>query len=164
MIQPRTVNRLIIWSVVLAVVATGLVVGLSNVFTDDNNSSSATDYCNQVSQKQSQMSAIATSGDAQTALINGLPLFQSLASSAPADISAQWMTLNTAIEGLKSAIAATGHKPSDFANGTFPSDLTSAQKVAVVAAADTLGSATTNTALSQIVQEVRDVCQVDLNL
>ncbi|HWU32002.1 MAG TPA: hypothetical protein VN108_03955 [Marmoricola sp.] len=164
MIQPRTINRLIIWSVVLAVVVTGLVVGLLKVFTDDKNSSSTAAYCNQVSNKQSQISAIATSVDTQTALINGLALFQSLASSAPADISAQWMTLNTAIEGLKAAIAATGHRPSDFANGSFPGGLTSAQKVSVVAAADTLGSAITTTALSQIVQEVRDVCQVDLNL
>lgn len=175
--KARTVSLLVAVVVAIVGVVTVIVVRSNQTGTDftiplihvkipfihASQNPTAT-YCNQVSDQQSQIGAIANSSDSQTALINGLPLFQSLASSAPPDISAQWMTLTTAIAGLKSAIAATGYQPTDFANGTFPPHITAAQKSAVVAAADTLGSSTTSTALSAIVQEVRDVCQVDLDL
>lgn len=164
MIQSRTVNRLVIWVVVVAIVITGLVAGLWKVFDNGDGSPSSADYCNQVAAQQDAIGNVATSGDSQSALIDALPVFESIASKAPADISASWTALTTAIAGLKSAIAATGHRPTDFSNGSFPQDVTKAQRQAIVAAADTLGSSTTSAALTSIVQEIRDVCQVDLNL
>lgn len=160
MIRARTVSLL----VVVAVAVAGLAIVVVSLVGTGGSTSSTTSYCNAVAAQQSTIGSIATSGDAQTALIDALPIFQSLAAQAPVDISASWTALNTAIAGLKSAIAATGHQPGDFSNGSFPKDVTPAQRQAIIAAADTLGSSTTSTALTAIVQEVRDVCQVDFNL
>lgn len=170
MIRARTVSLLVV--VVVAIAGLGVVIlrlrgdsGAASILPWSHSSSDSTSaYCNAVSADQAQIGALATSGDAQTALIDGLPLFESLATNAPADISGSWTALNTAIAGLKSAIAATGHQPTDFSNGAFPKGLSAAQRTAVVDAADTLGSSATSSALTAIVQEVRDVCQVDLDL
>jgi len=155
--KARTVSLLIIGVVVLAGLATVVIPRLR----DTSNGTSA--YCQTLSAKREAVANVLGSGD-PTALVENLALFQSLAANAPADISASWTALNTAIASLKSAIEATGHKPTEFENKQVPAGLTAAQRQAVVAAADTLSAPITVSASAAIDQEVRDVCQIDLGM
>lgn len=155
--KARTVSLLIVAAVALAGLASVVVPRLTQ--TSDSNSG----YCHGLSSHQAQLGQILSSGD-PTALVDNLALFQSLAADAPADIAGSWTALNTAILSLKSAIAASGHQPSDFAGGSFPRGVTAEQRRAISAAADTLTSPTTVAASSAIDQEVRDVCHLDLGM
>lgn len=155
--KARTVSLLIVAVLALAGVATVIIPRLQS------GSSSTSGYCKALSAKQAKISEILTSGD-PTALVDNLPLFQSLAADAPADVSASWSALNSAIDSLRSAIAATGHTAADFAGGRMPAGLSAAQKKSISNAADTLSSPETVSASKAIDQEVRDVCQIDLGM
>ena len=155
--KARTVSLLIVAAVVLAGLASVIVPRLNQ------GSDSSSGYCHALSSHQAQLSQILSSGD-PTALVDNLGFFQSLAADAPPDIAGSWTALTTAILSLKSAIAASGHQPSDFAGGKFPPGITPAQRRAISDAADTLTSPTTVTASGAIDQEVRDVCHLDLGM
>ncbi|GAC1383868.1 MAG: hypothetical protein NVSMB48_17940 [Marmoricola sp.] len=153
----RRVSLLIVLAVVVAGLASGIVPRLHQ------SSDPTSGYCRSLTSHQAQLSAILGSGD-PTALVDNLGLFQALASDAPSDVAGSWTALNTAIQSLKAAIAASGHRPSEFAGGTFPRGIPAAQRQAIQAAADTLTSSTTVAASSAIDQEVRDVCHLDLGM
>ena len=155
--KARTVSLLIVAVVALAGLATVIVPRL------DQGSDPTTGYCSALSSHQAQLGDILGSGD-PTALVDNLGLFQALATNAPADIAASWTALNTSILSLKTAIAASGHKPSDFAGGKFPAGISAAQRQSITDAADTLTSQQTISASTAIDQEVRDVCQIDLGM
>lgn len=153
----RRVSLLIVLIVVVAGLATVIVPRLQQ----SSDPSSA--YCHDLSTRQSQLSTILGSGD-PTALVDNLALFKTLAGDAPSDVAGSWTALTTAIQSLQTAIAASGHRPSEFAGGTFPPGITPAQRQAIKAAADTLTSPTTVAASATIDQEVRDVCHLDLGM
>lgn len=157
--KARTVSLLIVAVVALAGLATVVIPRLNA----DGSAGSSASYCSLLSSKQAQIAQILGSGD-PTALVDNLSLFRSLAANAPADIEGSWTALNTAIASLQAAIQASGHRPSDFAGGTFPPGLSTTQRQAIAAAADTLTSSTTVNASKAIDQEVRDVCQIDLGM
>lgn len=156
--RARTVSLTLVALVAIAGLATVVVPRLRG-----SDSSSPSAYCKALRDNQSRISDIVTSGD-PTALVDNLSLFQTLTSTAPSDVAASWTALTTAIASLKSAIAATGHRPADFAGGHTPAGLTAAQRQAIAAAADTLSAPTTVSAAAAIDQEVRDVCQLDLGM
>lgn len=167
--KARTVSLSIV-GLLVAGGAAGIVVpritgdaNSSDSGTTPTGSGSGSAYCKTLSAKRSQVADIVGSGD-PTALVNNLPLFQSLAVNAPPDISASWTAFNTAIASLGSAIKASGHQPAEFTGGTFPPGLSPAQTQAIKDAASTLTSSVTQSASTAIEQEVRDVCQVNLGM
>lgn len=153
----RRVSLLIVLALVVAGLASVIVPRLRQ------SSDPTSGYCHALSSHQSQVSTILGSGD-PTALVDNLGLFQTFADAAPSDVAGSWTALTTAIQSLQTAIAASGHRPSEFAGGTFPPGVTAAQRQAIRAAADTLTSPTTVAASSAIDQEVRDVCHLDLGM
>ncbi|MFL6157099.1 MAG: hypothetical protein ACJ72D_13450 [Marmoricola sp.] len=97
-------------------------------------------------------------------LVTGLPRLEKLAAVAPDDLGDEWQTFLTSIESLRDAIRRAGVEPKDFVDGKPPSDLDPAERDAVAAAANELGSDDVVTAAGGIEQQAKDVCKLQLGL
>ena len=102
-------------------------------------------YCDKVTAHQSELGSIAGGGD-RTALLQALPILEDLEGSAPDDVAEDWHLLVTRIRALETALRNADVDPRTY----DPSPQ--------LAAADTRG------AISQVQQEVLDVCHTPLEL
>jgi hypothetical protein len=97
-------------------------------------------------------------------LVTNLSKLKQLANAAPSDIGADWQTFLGSIEVLDDAVRKAGVAPKDFVDGKPPAGLDATKRAAIAAAADQLSSDNVVSAASDIEQEAKDVCQLDLGL
>ncbi|HET6154145.1 MAG TPA: hypothetical protein VFE15_14425 [Marmoricola sp.] len=97
-------------------------------------------------------------------LVTNLAKLTSLGDAAPSDIGADWQTFLNGIEVLDDAVRKAGVAPKDFVDGKPPTGLAADKRAAIAAAADQLSSDNVVSAASDIEQEAKDVCQLDLGL
>jgi hypothetical protein len=121
------------------------------------------DYCSQLEKDRKEFAEMLES-DSSSALLGNLPMLRDLAEKSPDDLSDEWQTYLTAIEGLDEAIENAGVKPSDFDDGKPPPGLSEADKKAIAEAAGQITTDEVIAAASGIEQQARDVCKVNLGL
>lgn len=122
-----------------AALALGAVITLTSCGGDPTSS-----YCREVSARQKHLSEIVDSGD-KDALVRALPDFRALERKAPGDIRDEWATVIQALDALREAVRG-------------------GDEDAIAAAATALTSSAVETALTDVQQQVRDVCHTPLTL
>ncbi|MCW2836585.1 MAG: hypothetical protein JWQ15_699 [Marmoricola sp.] len=142
----------------LAAVLVALLLPLAGCGGDSTDA-----YCSKLTADRTKIADLIGS-DSPSALLDGLPTFQRLADKAPEDIADQWNTYVDALQGLHDALKAAGVKASDFNDGKPPAGLSATDQQAIAEAATQLGADEVVQASSDIEQEARDVCKVNLGL
>lgn len=120
-------------------------------------------YCDAVKAHQAGLGSIAQGGG-QTALLQALPMFEDLRGRAPDDVAHDWQLLVTRIAALQTALADAHVDPATYDPKHPPAGMTDEQRTAVRTAAAGIAAADTQQALSDLQQEVLDVCQTPLEL
>jgi hypothetical protein len=120
-------------------------------------------YCDAVASHQAELGTLAQSGQ-KTALLQALPAFEDLQSKAPADVSADLQLVVTRVKALQEALDAAGVDPSTYDPRHPPQGLSRADRDAIRQAAAALAASDTVAALSDVQQEVLDVCHTPLEL
>lgn len=121
------------------------------------------DYCSQLREDRKEFAEMLAS-NSSSALVGNLPMLRNLAEKSPDDLSDEWQTFLTAIEGLDKAIERAGVKPSDFDDGKAPPGLSAGDKEAIAEAAGQITTDEVIEAASGIERQARDVCKVNLGL
>jgi hypothetical protein len=129
--------------------------------------SSTKSYCSSLSADKAQLTRLSTDigkpgkagGDA---LATTVDVLAGLRDDAPDDISDEWGTLVSALQGLADAFRESGAAPGDFAGGKKPQGVTAGQYDAVQQAVAELSSTRVQQASKSIEQHAQDVCKVDL--
>jgi hypothetical protein len=120
-------------------------------------------YCDTVKSHQADLGAIIRSDD-RGALLQALPIFEDLQGAAPSDVADDWQLLVTRITALRTALTDAHVDPASYDPEQPPTGLTKAQRTAILRAAAGVGAADTRQALSDLQQEVLDVCHTPLEL
>jgi hypothetical protein len=120
-------------------------------------------YCDAVHDHQSDLGSIARSGE-RTALIQALPIFQSLRDKAPEDVADDWQLLVTRIGALRTALEKAGVDPTTYDAKHPPAGLSAENRTLIRRAAAELASSDTQQAFAMVQQEVLDVCHTPLDL
>jgi hypothetical protein len=120
-------------------------------------------YCGAVHDHQSDLGSIAQGGD-HAALIEALPIFETLRSKAPDDVSDDWQLLVTRIQTLDTALKAAGVDPTTYDAQKPPAGLSAEDRGLIRRAAAQLAASDTQQALATVQQEVLDVCHTPLDL
>jgi hypothetical protein len=120
-------------------------------------------YCDAVKSHQGQLGTIAQGGG-RTALLQALPVFEDLQGKAPSDVADDWQLLVTRITALQKALDDAHVDPASYDPQHPPAGVTAAQGRAIRTAAAGIAAADTRQALSDVQQEVLDVCQTPLEL
>jgi hypothetical protein len=123
-------------------------------------------YCSALKDDRKELTRLAaasakpgtTGADALGKTVNVL---SGLRDRSPDDVSDEWETLVTALQGLVDAVDASGASPGDFAGGR-PEGVTTGQYDAVQQAAKELQGLRVQQASASIEQHAQDVCKVDL--
>ena len=118
-------------------------------------------YCAQVKKDAPGLTRAVDEGGAG-AFIDALPTLRGLATKAPSDLKDEWRTLINALDGLQSALEATGVSPDDVSGGSLPKDLSRADRRTVRGAASVLASQEVVTATQGIEQHALDICKQPL--
>ena len=121
------------------------------------------DYCSQLREDRKEFAEMLES-ESSSALLGNLPMLHDLAEKSPDDLSDDWQTYLRAVEGLDNAIRDAGVKPSDFNGGKAPAGLSKAEQQAIAEAAGQITTEDVITAATNIEQQARDVCKVNLGL
>ena len=106
-------------------------------------------YCDAVKAHQSELGTIVSEGG-QTALISALPAFEDLAAKAPSDVTADWKLLVARVTDLQTALDHGG--------------LSAEDRAAIRRAAARLAASDTQQALTNVQQEVLDVCHTPVEM
>ena len=120
-------------------------------------------YCSQLREDRKEFAEMLES-ESSSALLGNLPMLRDLAEKSPDDLSDDWQTYLRAVEGLDKAIKDAGVKPSDFNNGKAPAGLSKADQQAIAEAAGQITTEDVVTAATNIEQQARDVCKINLGL
>ena len=121
------------------------------------------DYCSQLREDRKEFAEMLDS-ESSSALLGNLPMLHDLAEKSPDDLSDDWQTYLRAVKGLDKAIKDAGVKPSDFNGGKAPAGLSKADQQAIAEAAGQITTEEVITAATNIEQQARDVCKVNLGL
>jgi hypothetical protein len=120
-------------------------------------------YCEAVKSHQAGLGEIAQGGG-RTALLQALPVFEDLQGKAPDDVADDWQLLVTRITALRTALGDAHVEPASYDPKHPPAGMTAEQRTAIRRAAAGIAAADTQQALSDLQQEVLDVCQTPLEL
>jgi hypothetical protein len=120
-------------------------------------------YCDAVKSHQSELGTIAQAGG-RAALLQALPAFEDLQGNAPGDVADDWQLLVTRITALQKALDDAHVDPASYDPRHPPAGVTTEQRLAIRRAAAGIAAADTRQALSDVQQEVLDVCQTPLEL
>lgn len=120
-------------------------------------------YCDAVKSHQTGLGTIAQGGG-RTALLQALPVFKDLQGKAPDDVADDWQLLVTRITALQTALDDAHVDPASYDPKHPPAGMTAEQRTAIRTAAAGIAAADTQQALSDVQQEVLDVCQTPLEL
>ncbi len=121
-------------------------------------------YCDEVKDRQLQITDALQSGGEASGLIKALPSFEALAAEAPDDIADDWEVVVDRINDLVDALDAAGVDPDAYDRRHPPAGLDQAQKDVIDAAATALVSEATGSAMAGVQQQARDVCKTPLAL
>ena len=121
------------------------------------------DYCSQLREDRKEFAEMLES-ESSSALLGNLPMLHDLAEKSPDDLSDDWQTYLRAVEGLDDAIKDAGVKPSDFNGGKAPPGLSKDDQQEIAEAAGQITTEEVITAATNIEQQARDVCKVNLGL
>jgi hypothetical protein len=121
------------------------------------------DYCGAVKDHQSELGSLVRSSD-RTALITALPVFEDLQSRAPQDVADDWQLLVTRVKALQTALTHAGVDPASYDPAHPPSGLSTEDRGLIRTAAAHLAASDTQQALTNVQQEVLDVCHTPLEL
>jgi hypothetical protein len=120
-------------------------------------------YCDAVKSHQAELGTIAHSGG-RTSLLQALAVFEDLQGKAPGDVADEWHLLVTRISALRTALDDAPVDPASYDPKHPPAGVTATQRTAIRRAAAGIAAADTQQALSDLQQEVLDVCQTPLEL
>jgi hypothetical protein len=120
-------------------------------------------YCDAVEAHQADLGSITQSGS-KTALLQALPIFETLRDKAPADVSADWQLVVTRIQALQTALEHAHVDASTYDPRHPPAGLSQENRMLIRRAAADLAAPDTVQALTKLQQEVLDVCHTPLEL
>ncbi len=120
-------------------------------------------YCGAVKEHQSELGTIVSQGG-QSALISALPAFEDLADKAPSDIAGDWKLLVTRVTALRTALDRGDVDPASYDPQHPPSGLSAENRKAIRLAAARLAASDTQQALTNVQQEVLDVCHTPVEM
>lgn len=121
------------------------------------------DYCAEVKERQDDLTEITAEGG-PTALIDALDVYRELRALAPRDISDEWQQVIRSIEALETALDDAGVDPASYDPKKPPADVSEQQQVAIVDAANAVGSQETQRAFEGVNQHALDICKTPLTL
>ena len=119
-------------------------------------------YCEVVEDHQAALSDVAASEDAG-ALFGALDIYDDLHAAAPRDIADEWAAVLEPLRRLEQVLTDHGVDPSTYAADAPPADLDVEGRDAIEAAARTVGSEPTVTAMASVEQHALDVCGTPLS-
>ena len=120
-------------------------------------------YCDAVEAHQSELGTIVSEGG-QTALISALPAFEDLAAKAPSDVTADWKLLVARVTDLQTALVHGGVDAASYDPQHPPPGLSAEDRAAIRRAAARLAASDTQQALTNVQQEVLDVCHTPVEM
>lgn len=120
-------------------------------------------YCQGVSGYQTELTTLIDEGK-KDALIQVLPIFEDLQSTAPADVRDDWQVVVTRIRALKTALDNAGVDPATYDRAHPPAGVSNEDRQLIDRAAAGVGSSDVSSALDALQQEARDVCHTPLTL
>ena len=120
-------------------------------------------YCDAVQAHQSELGTIVSDGG-RAALISALPAFEDLAAKAPSDVTADWKLLVARVTALKTALDHAGVDPASYDPRNPPPGLSAEDRDAIRRAAARLAASDTQQALTNVQQEVLDVCHTPVEM
>jgi hypothetical protein len=120
-------------------------------------------YCDAVNEHQSELGTIVSEGG-PTALISALPAFEDLAAKAPSDVTADWKLLVARVTALQTALDRAGVDPASYDPQHPPPGLSAEDRGAIRRAAARLAASDTQQALTNVQQEVLDVCHTPVEM
>jgi hypothetical protein len=129
--------------------------------------SSTESYCSALRGDRAQLTELARKagqkgGEGSAAFASTVRVLTELRDKAPEDVSGDWDTLVSALQGLRDAIEESGASPAELSGGRRPPGVTSGQFSAVRQAAAELSTTAVQQAGRSIEQHSLDVCKVDL--
>ena len=120
-------------------------------------------YCDAVKAHQSELGTIVSEGG-RVALISALPAFEDLAAKAPSDVTAYWKLLVARVTDLQTALDHGGLDPASYDPQHPPPGLSGEDRGVIRRAAARLASSDTQQALTNVQQEVLDVCHTPVEM
>ena len=129
------------------------------------SSNSSAGYCDELKSDKAYFDAIGgTNGDVSK-LGDAFSRVHTLAAKAPANVAADWKTLDGAITTIETALSDAGLKPSDLAglqSGKVPAGVDVAKLQALVPKLQSLSSSNVSDAADAIAADAKKSCGVDL--
>lgn len=120
-------------------------------------------YCEAVKSHQAGLGALAQ-GSSRTALLQALPVFKDLQGKAPSDVADDWQLLVTRITALETALTNAHVDPASYDPKHPPPGLSGVERTQILRAAAGIAAADTQQALTNVQQEVLDVCHTPLEM
>ena len=121
------------------------------------------DYCDAVQEHQKELTETVANGG-PGALIAALDTFGDLEGKAPRDIEDEWQLVIRRIEVLERALDDADVDPSTYDRDNPPDGLSDQDREQIDAAAQELGSKSTQDAFLGLQQQALDVCKTPLSL
>jgi hypothetical protein len=129
-------------------------------------STSAASYCSELKSDKAYFETISGSSSADTTnLADAFARVHTLAAVAPANVAADWKTLDTAITTIETALSDAGIKLSDLAamqNGTVPPGVDPTKLAALAPKLEALSGSGVSDAADAIAADAKKSCGVDL--
>ena len=130
-----------------------------------SSSSSSGSYCDELKSDKTYFESLSGSNADLSKLDTVFEKFHTLAAKAPANVSADWKTLDDAVTTLQNALKAAGIKPSDLAamqNGQVPQGVDLQKLQALAPKLQALNSSDVSQAADKIAADAKKSCGVDL--
>lgn len=144
-------------------VARFLVPGLVAVVLTACSGDPEEAYCEEVQEQQPELTALTAEGG-PAALLEALPVFETLRDAAPTDVRDEWDVVVGRLGALDAALADAGVDPAAYDRDEPPEGLTAEQRTAIGSAARQLATPEMVRALNGVQQQARDVCGTSLTL
>lgn len=121
------------------------------------------DYCEVVTDKQSELTRILGEGGPDV-LLRALPVFRDLEDAAPSDIADDWQVVVSGLTALESALDDADVDPAAYDPEDLPEGVSDEERDRIAAAAQKLTSDESVAAFAAVEQQARDVCKTPLRL
>jgi hypothetical protein len=153
-------------AVALTLTATSLTACGSGGSSDAAGGSGG-DYCSELKADKAYFDSLSGSSGSDASLLgDAFSRVHALAGDAPANVAADWKTLDGAITTIETALADAGIKPSDLAamhSGKLPSGVDPAKLQALVPKLQALSDSGFSDAADRIAADAKKTCGVDLS-
>jgi hypothetical protein len=133
--------------------------------SDDSSSASSGDYCSELKSDKAFFGTLEGSDPDMSKLDEVFSRMHTLADEAPAEVAADWKTLDDAFTTIENALKEAGLKPSDLGalqNGQIPQGVDTSKLQALLPKLQSLSSGEVTEAASRIATNAKAKCGVDL--